>query len=235
MSSVIGHTALRELEARIKSLRDQEQLKRQRDLFRNTRDLTRERRDGVRSALGQVKALRTIEANEHVLETEEKTCLTAAQAKARELVALTTSGTPDSSKIGARLDAVKRATTTVNDAVTTTWSGICRQYEDRAKALRPLAEKLSPPALVSIDALSRLLRYHSSGPPTSVAALQSLLDAIRAFNTAINSMKIDGLVGQFLRDASTGGADPKALFEPEIKKYLDDNPALWTSLRITLK
>jgi hypothetical protein len=48
-------------------------------------------------------------------------------------------------------------------------------------------------------------------------------------------MKIDGPVGQFLRDASTTGADPRALFDPEIKKYLDENPQLWAALRVGLK
>ena len=57
----------------------------------------------------------------------------------------------------------------------------------------------------------------------------------RKFNAAIQSMKIDGPVGEFLRDASTTGADPRALFEPEIKKYLDDNPQLWAALRVGLK
>jgi hypothetical protein len=228
-------SSLRELETRIKSLRDQEQLKRLRDIFRNTQAVTQERRDGVSSALNQVKALRTIEADSRLLQAEERTCVSAAQARAGELVVLIGTPSPDSSKIGARLEAIRRATTSATNAVSTTWSGICGQYEERVKALRPLAEKLSPHVLVPMDALVRLLRSHGGSPPTSSTAVQSLLDAIAAFNTAIKSMKIDGPIGQFLRDASTGGADPKALFEPEIRKYLDDNPALWAALRVGFK
>ena len=192
MSGAAGQNGLRDLEARIKSLPDQERLKRLCDLFRNTQTLTLERRDGVRTALDRVNALRAIEVDTHLLEAEEKVCVSSAQAKAGELFGLITITSPDSSKIGARFDAIKRATTSVNNAVSTTWNGICRQYEDRAKALRPLAEKLSPHVLVPIDALVRLLTSLGGSPPTSAVEVRSLLDAIDAFNTAIKSMKTDG-------------------------------------------
>src|SRR5260221_11662403 len=107
MSDAAGQSGLRDLEARIKSLPDQERLKRLRDLFRNTEAQTRERRDGVRSVLNQIKALRAIEADSHLLEAEEKACVSGAQAKAGELVGLITITSPDSNKIGARLDTIK--------------------------------------------------------------------------------------------------------------------------------
>lgn len=235
MSCTLRQNGLRNLEARIKSLPDQERLKRLRDIFRNTQAVAIERRDDLQSALARVKALRTIQGDSHVLEADVSACLLTTKGKAGELDELIAATSPESNKIGARLDAIKRAITSTNGAIATTWSGICRQYDDRVQALRPLAEKLNPQLIGPIDTLVHLLRSHGGSPPTSATALQALLDAIAAFDAAIRSMKIDGPVGKFLRDASTGGADPRSLFEPEIKKYIDDNPALWTALRVALK
>ena len=49
MSGSAGLNGLRELEARIKSLPDQDRLKRQRDLFLNTKNQAKERLNNVRS------------------------------------------------------------------------------------------------------------------------------------------------------------------------------------------
>ena len=234
MSGSAGLNGLRELEARIKSLPDQDRLKRQRDLFQNTKNQAKDRLNGLRSVGAQVTALRVIEKNPELLEVEATTCISAVQAKSTELMGLLGRPNPPSNTIGAQFDAIKRVTGGLGSSVTTTWNSVCRQYLDRADALRPLAEKVSPNALVPLQALVQILRSHGA-PPTSPSVTQSLVDAIAKFNTAIQSMKIDGPVGRFLRDASTTGADPRALFEPEIKKYLDDNPQLWTALRVGLK
>lgn len=234
MSSSAGLNGLRELEARIKSLPDQDRLKRQRDLFLNTKNQAKERLNNVRSVCSQVTTLRVIEGNPKLLETESRTCMSIVQAKSTELLGLVGRPNPPSNTIGSQFDSVKRATAGLGSAVTSTWNSVCRQYFDRAEALRPLAEKVSPSALAPLQALVQLLRSHVS-PPTSPSSVQSLVDAIAKFNAAIRSMKIDGPVGEFLRDASTTGADPRALFEPEIRKYLDDNPQLWAALRVGLK
>lgn len=234
MSSIASPNGLRELEARIKSLPDQERLKRQRDLFQNTTIQARDRLNGVRSVVRQVTTLRIIEKSPELLEKETSACVSTVQARTTELEGLLGRPNPPSNTIGTQFDAVKRAAAGLGNSIAATWSSVCRQYIDRADALRPLAEKLSPSALAPLQALVQLLRSHGS-PPTSPLAIQSLVDSIAKFNAAIQSMKIDGPVGQFLRDASTTGADPRALFEPEIKKYLDDNPQLWAALRVGLK
>ena len=234
MSGSAGLNGLRELEARIKSIPDQDRLKRQRDLFQNTKNQAKERLNGVRGVCAQVTTLRVVEKNPELLKVETTACISAVQARSTELMGLLGRPSPPSNAVGAQLDGIKRATSGLASSVTATWSSVCRQYLDRADALRPLAEKVSPKALVPLQALVQLLRSHAA-PPTAPSVIQSLVDAIAKFNAAIQSMNIDGPVGRFLRDASTTGADPRALFEPEIKKYLDDNPQLWTALRVGLK
>jgi hypothetical protein len=234
MSGSAKPNGLRDLEARIKSLPDQERLKRQRDLFQNTKTQATDRVNTARNVLHQVKALRVIDGNPRLLETEEGTCVSAVHARATELAALLGRPSPPSNTIGTQFDNIKRATTVLGASVNTTWTAICRQYWDRADALTPLAAKLSPNALAPLQALVHLLRSHANAP-ASPSAVQSLLTAIAQFNDAIQSMNIDGPVGKFLRDASTIGADPRALFDPEVKKYLDDNPQLWAALRVGLK
>lgn len=235
MTGIAEQNGLRQLEARIRSLPDQDRLKRLLALFENTDARVRERRDAVRSSLGRIKALRAIQANSGLLAAEEQACVSAAEAKAKELAELVGGVRPDSNKIAAQLEAIKRATAVVNNAITATWRGVRQQYEERVGAVRPLAERLSPQALGAIDGLARLLRSHGDSPPSSVAETGTLIDAIRAFNDAVKSMKIDGPIGKFLRDASSGGADPHALFDPEIRGYLDDHPSLWKALRVELK
>jgi hypothetical protein len=225
---------LRDLEARIKSLPDQERLKRQRDIFQNARVHATDRVDTLRTVIRQVATLRMVGGNPRLLETEERTCLSAVRDRATELSELLSRPSPPSTPIGTQFDATKRATTVLATSVNATWSAMCQQYSDRADALRPLAQRVSPTALAPLQALVHLL-MSSSTPPTTPHAVQSLRDAIQRFSAAIQSMQIDGAVGQFLRDASTTGADPRALFVPEIKKYLDDNPQLWAALRVGLK
>jgi hypothetical protein len=234
MSGSAKPNGLRDLEARIKSLPDQERLKRQRDLFLNTKTQAAERVNSVRAVLGQVSAMRVIDGKPRLLESEESACVSAVHARATELAALLGRPSPPSNTIGSHFDAIKRATTGLGTSVSTTWSTICRQYLDRADALMPLATRLSPNALAPLQALVQLLRSHPNAP-TSPSAVQSFLTTIAQFDAAIQSMNIDGPVGRFLRDASTTGADPRALFDPEIKKYLDDNPQLWAALRVGLK
>jgi hypothetical protein len=225
---------LRDLEARLKSQPDQQRLGRQRELFRNTKAQAEDRRAAIRTVLREVRALRTIGGNPRLLAEEEATLVAAVRSRGSELASLLGKPSPSTSTIGAQLDAIRRGTVALATPVAAAWESVRRQYLDRAAALTPLAEKVSPNTLTALQALTQLLRAHAT-PPASSSGVQSLLAAIATFNAAIQHMNIDGAVGQFLRDASTTGADPRALFQPEVKTYLDEHPQLWTALRVGLK
>lgn len=225
---------LRDLESRLKSQPDQQRLGRQRELLRNTKVQASDRVAAIRTVLGQIRSLRIIDSNTELLARDEAALLETVRAHGSELATLLGRPSPPTNAIGSKLDAIRRSTGALANSINTAWTSVCRQYLDRAEALRPLAAKVSPTTLAPLEALSQLLRSHG-GPPTSSTEVQSVLAAIGRFNAAIQRMNIDGAVGQFLRDASTTGADPRALFEPEIKKYLDEHPQLWAALRVALK
>src|SRR5688572_8237847 len=105
MSGSAKPNGLRDLEARIKSLPDQERLKRQRDLFLNTKTQATERVNSVRTVLGQVSTVRVIDRNPRLLEGEERACVSAVHARAIELAALLGRPSPPSNTIGTQFDA----------------------------------------------------------------------------------------------------------------------------------
>lgn len=225
---------LRDLEARLRSQPDQQRLGRQRELFRNTKAKATDRLETIRTEIRKVRAIRTIDGNSRLLAEEEAALMSSVRLCSSELTSLLGKTSPSANLIGAQLDAIQRATVALAKSVDATWESVRRPHLDRAAALAPLAEKVSPSTLGPLQVLRQLL-HSLPTPPTSSSGVQSLLAAIAQFNAAIQQMNIDGAVGQFLRDASTTGADPKALFQPEIKKYLDEHPQLWAALRVGLK
>ncbi len=225
---------LRQLEAKIRGLPNQDGLRIRRQLFRNAQVETRARRAELILALEQVKALRSIQASPDLLVESEQKRLSAARIRARELLDLVREVNPDSAKLSEKLDAIKRNAKALLEEVKTKWVKACEDHQDRANALRPLAEHLSPGLVQRIQALDRLMRLGTPSPPTSAEAVQSIVDARTAFAAEIASLALGGPIEAFLRDAQAGNGDPKALLDTRVREYLDAHPVLWKSLRVVL-
>lgn len=234
MTAPSVQNGLRQLEAKIKGLPVQDALLRRRQLFRGAQEEARQRRADLQAALDQVKALRVIQANPTLMTESEQRRLAAARAKALELLDLVGEADPESVRFGEKFEAIKRASRALSEEVKTNWAHICQDHHDRANALRPLAERLSPSLALRLQDLDRLMRIGTTSPPTTVEALQAIVNARTALAAEIASLDMDGPIETFLRDAQTGRGDPKALFDPQVREYLEAHPALWKSLRVVL-
>lgn len=225
---------LRQLEAKIKGLPVQDSLLRQRELFQGAREEVCERRGDLQGSLQKVRALRTIQGNPNLLAESQQRKLAAVRAKGRELLNLVGEANPESAKFGEKLEALKRAAKGLSDDVKTSWIEVCQGHQERANALRPLAQRLSPHLVQRLQDLDRLLGPGTLSPPTSATTVQAIVEARKALATEIASLNMDGPVETFLRDAQLGNGDPRALLDSQVREYLDDHPALWKSLRVVL-
>ena len=188
----------------------------------------------LQDALEQVQALRSIKGNPNLLADSQRKKLAAVRAKGRELLNLVGEVNPESGKFGEKFEAIKRTTRGLSDEAKMGWVEFCEGHQERANALRALAQHLSPSLVQCLERLDQLLRPGGATPPTSATSVQAIVEARKALAVEIGSLKIDGPVGEFLRDAQTGNGDPKALLDPTVCEFLDAHPTLWKSLRIVL-
>lgn len=234
MNGRTKQNGLRQLEARIKGLPNQDVLRSWRQLFRNAQVEVQERRAELQSALDQVKALRTIQAMPGLLIESQHKRIAAARSRARELLDLVGKTNPESHKLSEKLDAIKRTAKALVDDVKTEWAQVCQDHRDRADALRPLAERLSPRLVQHIQDLDRVMRPGMPHPPTAAETVRSIVDARTALALEIGSLDLDVPIEKFLRDAHSGNGNPQALFDPQVRAYLDAHPVLWKSLRVVM-
>jgi hypothetical protein len=227
---------LRELEAKVKGLPDQSALVRRHQLFRNAQTQAQQRVAEFQLTQKQIKALRAIRADASVLLDIEERRLSSAREKASELVSAMEKADPDSGKLGERLEAIKRTGKALADDVQSNWARFCEEQRDYATALRPLADRLSPELARRIVELTDLLISVASNAPTSIDVAQRFTDARKALDEEVASLNlnVDAPIVRFIQEAQVGMGDPRALFDAQIRKYLDENPTLWKSLRVTL-
>lgn len=64
--------------------------------------------------------------------------------------------------------------------------------------------------------------------------MQAALQARADLSSEIGRMNTNGPVETFLREALAKNGDPRALLDPAVREYLDQHPALWRSLRVSL-
>lgn len=225
---------LRELEGKIKGLPVQEALQRQRQLLRSTRENVRQRESELKAGIGQLNALRTMQADQSLLASAEQKALATAKSKAQELLNLLAQADQDNNQVSMRLEAVTRAARGLSDAVKANWVQACQVHRERAEALKSLAQQLSPNLLACIGELERLLQANDAVPPADPATVQAIVTARSALDAQVAALEMNGPVETFLRHAQNGNGDPQALLDPQIRAYLDANPALWKSLRVVL-
>jgi prefoldin subunit 5 len=232
MTTLSDQNGLRQLVAKIKGLPVQTESLRRRQIFQGVQNNARQRRTELQTTMEQLKALRTIEGKPDLLADPEQNRFATVAARAREMLVLVGKTDLESSKFSEKLEAIKRTTKALSDDVETKWAQVCKEYQERANVLRPLAERLSPSLVQRIQDLDRLLRPGTKNPPTSDETVRSILAARKALASDIASLDIDGPVETFLRDTQTGNGDPKALLDPQVRDYLDAHPTLWKSLRV---
>lgn len=223
---------LRQLEAKIKGQPMQDALMRQRKLYSRTQEEVQQHLAGVQDVLARAQAMRSIRIDAHLLLDAEQRRLNTVRARARDIGILLAKPDCESKDVSEKLEGIKRAYTSLSEDVKGSWGEFSDECHSRAGAFRSLAQRLSPGLTQRIETLERLVR--GAEPPREPDAVQALVSAREAFQQAVQSLKIEGPVESFLRDAQAGQGDPKALLHPAVQQYLNDHPQLWNSLRVVL-
>ena len=165
MTTTSDQNSLRQLEAKIKGVPAQDALLRQRHLFRGAREEALLRRVDLQQVLDQVQALRTIQGNPNLLADSQRKKLATVRAKGRELLNLVGEPSPESAKFGEKLEAIKRTTKGLSDEAKTTWVELCQGHQERANALKALAQHLSPSLVQCLQDLDEFLRRYNHERP----------------------------------------------------------------------
>lgn len=223
---------LRQLEAKIKGQPRQAAFMRQRKLFRRTQEEVQQHFSGVQDVLARAQAMRAIRSDAQLLLDVEQQRLKIVRLRARDISTLLAKPDCESKDVSEKLEGIKRAYAALSEDVRRSWRKFSDECNSQIGAFRSLAQRLSPSLTQRIETLELLVQ--SAEPPCEPEAVQALVSAREAFQQDVQSLKIDGPVESFLRDAQAGQGNPKALLDPAVQQYLNEHPQLWTLLRVVL-
>lgn len=226
------HNRLRQLEAKIKGQPMQDALMRQRKLFNRTQEELQQHLFNIQDVLARAHAMRAIRIDAKLLHDAEQRRLNTVRSRAREISDLLAKPNCEAKDVSEKLEGIKRAYGAFSEDVKGSWREFSEEWHSRASAFKSLAQRLSPDLLQCIETLERLAR--GAEPPREPDTVQALVSARKAFQQAVQSLKIEGPVESFLRDAQAGQGDPRALLDPVVQQYLNEHPQLWNSIRVVL-
>lgn len=226
---------LRQLEAQIKGLPNQETLRSQLEVFRNVAKTAEERLAEVKMGAKQVNALRQIAQSPSLLKSELERWQKQGSNNSRDIVKLLNGAASEQAQITTKLTALTRMTTEVKSRTSDEWQSLCIAHQERAHTFKALAERLDPSAAKRLQDAAMLMRPSLTPLPTEDSTIRIAIEARETLTQIMGSLKIEGPVESFLQNALQGTAEPKSLFDPQVKAYLDAHPALWLSLKVVLK
>jgi hypothetical protein len=226
---------LRQLEAQIKGLPDQEALKSQLEVFRNVANTAAERFAEFTKGKQQLKALRQISGDPSLLQSELDRWQRVGSNNSRDIARLLNSSSPEQSQITPKLAALSRMTTELKDRAATEWRVLCEAHQERAQTFKTLAERLDPKAARQLQEAAMFMRPGVTPLPTEELNIQIAIDARETLNRIMGSLQIEGPVERFLQAALQGTADAADLLDEQVQAYLNEHPSLWRSLKVVLK
>lgn len=234
MTTTTERNRLGQLAAKIRDLPVQDALKRRRQLYGNATAEAQACRQELDTALNQVRALRTIRADPDRLSESERKRRSTARLRSEDLQQLLDGRDVDQARISEKFENIKRSTRGLLSEAKADWVELCQAHQERASLFRALAEQIDLAAAQRIGVLARQLQPDAA-PPTSLEAVQAALQTRLDLSAEIERMNTNGPIEQFLRDALARRGDPRALFDPVVREYLDAHPSIWTSLRVSLE
>jgi hypothetical protein len=83
-------------------------------------------------------------------------------------------------------------------------------------------------ALLAFDSVANI-------PPPTTGAAQKVREHLEALRIAVRDLGLAGEVGDFMVAAAEGRADPRDLYKPSVKEFLDGRPEVWRLLTVKLQ
>ncbi|MGU3656006.1 hypothetical protein [Methylobacterium fujisawaense] len=74
----------------------------------------------------------------------------------------------------------------------------------------------------------------AANAPANAAAARRVRERRDALRTSVRDLGLEDEVGAFMVAAAEGRADPRDLYNPAVKGFLDARPEVWRLLRVTL-
>jgi hypothetical protein len=129
------------------------------------------------------------------------------------------------------LDLLQKAAETAANGLRDTWT---RGLEAKVKEKGAIVKLLTEVMPVQGRQLKKVVASLQSetAPPTDKESAKRVRDLFGELDKVVAGLELDGPFGDFLRAAaSSDGADPKTLLDPEVKKAFDKY-GLWKSFRV---
>jgi hypothetical protein len=137
-------------------------------------------------------------------------------------------------RVDAALTQINERLNGGTEAVAKGWRLLIDEKMKRYAPLTEAAERVPMPGAAGLRAaLAELERWRETPPQTPQAAdaFTAQADALPA---AVANLGLEGPAGVFMIQASRGQARAKDLLTPEVRAFLDANPAIWSMLKVSL-
>lgn len=138
-----------------------------------------------------------------------------------------------SSDVEKRFIAIQDYIKSADDRLVTRWKNyidtFCAAYGQLASAVQAAHLPGADQIRVSLAAVSA----HAGTPPASPEESDVRAAELNAVHNGLKDMGVGTAIGRFLVDAAAGVADPKALEDPDVRKFIE-NANLWKMLRVKL-
>jgi hypothetical protein len=130
--------------------------------------------------------------------------------------------------------AIREASTKIKTDVRNVW----REFsEDKSRSYSQLADASSAARLEGCGALRLAAEKFQAAVqevPSTRERAEGVTQAMQGVLRAVESLGLTGKVGQFLVASARGEGNPKTLFDPEVRGFLEEHDALWSLLRLRL-
>lgn len=161
--------------------------------------------------------------------------LEAASATAHGLKSALTSGA------GFNRSQADKALTSINEKLSQASNGVTKGWrilvEGRVRRFSPLADvakRAALPGAAPLAAAITTLETWTASPPTDEQAAQAFSETANSLPSAVAKLGLEGRAGQFMVDAANGTAKAKDLQDREVLEFLEDNPTIWSMLKVGL-
>lgn len=186
----------------------------------------------LEKAFGQTNVLRQLQSKPDLLLDEVTRLQKSLQPHVESLATQVRSKAIQRQRITPALDTLSKASGQLSQLVKEVWVQADDEVVASTQALIDLTGTYDLEAQSTLQqALSRFMKARA---PSDQEGITTYRRALEVLESARLSLKIPGEVGSFLRDALRGTGTVKKLDHPEVRRFLDEHPALLNRLFVRL-
>jgi hypothetical protein len=232
MTTIKNRNLLERLEDKISGLPQQEALAGKKKIFDAMKEKINNHRDDLTKYRRQADALRKVCNDVHLLMADERTAIRVTRQRVRGISTLISATEIDQRALNESLESLKRTNLTFKSQAATAWQATSKQASERAEPLIEIAQKIEPEAARRLR--QSLAPFLKEAVPETLEDVEALSSAQTTLSEEFKKLPVDGRIGAFLKDAIAGKGDPRVLLDADVQDFLDSQPNLWTSLRVTM-